>query len=728
MRQLVLDPDKGSLTIAEVPMPGAMPGRVLVRVAASVVSTGTEMMKLRTAKQPLWEKARSRPDQVAQVLQSVRTDGVIATVQKVRERLNTPQPLGYSLAGIVTAAGEGCEELGAGTAVACAGITASHAEYVVVPKNLAVRVPAGVRLEDAAFTTIGAIAMHGIRTGQVALGDRVLIVGLGLLGQIAARLCAAAGAHVFGVDPRPDRTRLALESSGAEVAETALDPATAASVMAWSGGRGADVILVTAGGADNSPLRLAGEAARDRARVVVVGLVDMQVPRELYYMKELSLTVSRSYGPGRYDPEFEEKGVAYPIGFVPWDERRNMTEFLDLLAAGRMTLEGLRGMALPFDRAPEGYAALSGGDGAAPIALVLEYGLGEATAGSVSSPRATAGPYDVGEIAFAPRDLRVSMVGVGNFATATLLPAIRSVPGVALVRAIASTPLRAEAVRHRWGFTTAGAAAAEAWSTPDSDVLFIATRHDTHARLTEEALRAGRAVFVEKPLALDPGGLECVETVLRATAGRLMVGFNRRFAPSLDSALRALGPNRAGLRFLCRVNAGALPPSHWLLDPEIGGGRLLGEVCHFLDLACFVAKSPPAEVQAHALDTGAHTNGPQSYRVEIAFENGATAGIDYLAGGDVSLPKERFEIHRSGVSIVLDDFRTLSIHRGGSRQTRRWASRDKGHVAEIRAFLEAVRTGGPTPIPEEESLTSTALTLAAARSLRERRALDRGTW
>jgi predicted dehydrogenase len=322
----------------------------------------------------------------------------------------------------------------------------------------------------------------------------------------------------------------------------------------------------------------------------------------------------------------------------------------------------------------------------------------------------------------------VSVVGVGNFATATLLPAIRSVPGVALTRAIASTPLRAEAVRNRWGFTSAGAAAAEAWSSPESDVVFIATRHDTHARLTEDALRAGRAVFVEKPLALNPLELEAVETVLRATAGRLMVGFNRRFAPSLDLALRALGPNRAGLRFLARVNAGALPPSHWLLDPEIGGGRLLGEVCHFLDLACFVAKSPPVEVHAHALDTSAHLNGPQSYRVEIAFENGATAGIDYLAGGDVSLPKERFEIHHSGVSIVLDDFRTLSIHRGGSRQVRRWASRDKGHAAEIRAFLDAVRTGGPTPIPEEESLTSTALTLAAARSLRERRALERGTW
>jgi len=725
MKQLVLDPDKGALSLAEVPLPAVVPGRILVRVARSVVSTGTELSKLHTAKQPIWEKAKSRPDQVAQVLQSVRTDGVLATVSKVRERLAMPQPLGYSLAGIVVGAGEGVDDFEVGAAVACAGTTASHAEYVVVPRNLAARVPTGVRLEDAAFTTIGAIAMHGLRTGQAALGDRVLVVGLGLLGQIVVRLCVAAGAHVFGVDPRADRARLALDS-GAEVAETSLDRSTAQSVLAWSGGRGADLALITAGGSDNSPLALAGEAARDRARVVVVGLVDLEIPRELYYHKELSLVVSRSYGPGRYDPEFEEKGYAYPPGFVPWDERRNMVEFLDLLASGRLRLDGLHGLQVPFDRAPEGYEALRGGDGRPPISLVLEYGVGDGAA--QAAPAAHRRPSPGPAATFTPRSLRVSVIGVGNFATATLLPAIRAAGGATLVRAIASTPLRAEAVRRRWGFESASAAASEAWASPESDVVFIATRHDTHARLAEEALRAGRAVFVEKPLALDAASLDRVETVLRATAGRLVVGFNRRFAPSLRWALDALGLNRAGLRFLCRVNAGALPDRHWLLDSEIGGGRLLGEVCHFLDLACHVAASPPVEVLARALDAGAHSGAPQSYRVEVAFSNGASAGIDYLAGGDLSLPKERIEIHRSGVSIVLDDFRTASIHRAGTRSVKRWASRDKGHAGLVRAFLEAVRAGAPTPIPEEASLTSTALTLAAARSLRENRPLERNAW
>jgi predicted dehydrogenase/threonine dehydrogenase-like Zn-dependent dehydrogenase len=729
MKQLVLDPDTGALGFAEVPEPRAGRGRVLVRVARSVVSTGTELAKLHLARKPLWEKARSRPDQVAQVLQSLQSEGVIATAQKVRERLATPQPLGYSLSGIVVECGEDCRDLGAGIAVACGGTTASHAECVQVPASLAVRVPRGVRLDDAAFATVGAIAMHGLRTGGVSLGDRVLILGLGLLGQIATRLCAAAGAHVFGVDPLADRARLALES-GAELAECLLDRATTQAVLAWSGGRGADVILITAGGADSSAVAFAGEVARDRAKVVVVGQVDLEVPRDLYYHKELSLVVSRSYGPGRYDPEFEEKGYAYPPGFVPWDERRNMSEFLELIAGGRMRMEGLKGLELPFDRAPEGYAILSGKEGPAPISLVLGYP--ETGLGLVSAPVSTEGTPEpsarLSPVTFPPRRLRISILGVGNFATATLLPAIRAVKGVTLVRAVAGSPLRAEAVRRRWKFQSASASATESLVGSDSEVVFIATRHDNHASLAETALRAGRPVFVEKPLALDRAGLERVETVLSATAGRLMVGFNRRFAPATRWAIQALGANRASLRVLIRVNAGPLPDTHWLLDPDVGGGRLLGEVCHFLDLACFLAASLPVEVRAHGIDTRAHSSGYQSFHVESSFENGATAGIDYLSGGDSSLGKERIEIHRTGVSIVIDDFRSATLHRAGQRQTRSWAGRDKGHRAEVRAFLEAVRTGGPTPIPEAESLTSTAMTLAAARSIRERRPIPREEW
>jgi len=721
LKQLVLDPASGELTLADVPLPGTGRGRALVRVSHSLVSTGTELSKVDVARKSLIEKARDRPDQVAKVIEGVRAEGIVATAKKVRERLGTPLPLGYSLSGVVTACGEECAGISVGMRVACGGATASHAEFVSVPANLVVPIPAQVTTQDAAFATVGAVAMHALRTGGVTLGDRVLIIGLGLLGQIATRLAIAAGAHVFGVDPRTDRAQLAVDS-GVGAAQTALDHATAQAVQTWSGGRGADVVLITAGGADSSPLVLAAEAARDRAKVVVVGATSLDIPREPFYQKELTLVVSRSYGPGRYDPEFEEKGYAYPPGFIPWTERRNMEEFLSQIATGRLSLDGLRGIELPFDQAPQGYNTLSGEDGPAPISLVLRYVESlEAQAQPPRRPRAATQPDRAAPRSFQPRPLIVSMVGVGNFATATLLPAISAVSGVSLVHAVASSPLKAEAVRTRWKFATSGTDPVGGLTDPGVDVVFIATRHDSHAAFADAALRANRAVFVEKPLALTPEGLDRVATTLRATGGRLMLGFNRRFAPAIVWALGKLGSDRGGIRFLCRVNAGPLPPNHWLLDLEIGGGRLLGEVCHFIDLACHVIGSEPEEVLCRDRNSGSGMSVLQDVAVEISFANGSTAMIEYVSSGAASLAKERYEIHRQGTSLVIDDFRKAEYHRAGKVARTKWGTRDKGHRAEVRAFLEAVRTGAPTPIPEEESLRTSSLTFAAARSMREGR-------
>jgi predicted dehydrogenase/threonine dehydrogenase-like Zn-dependent dehydrogenase len=734
VKQLGLDPGSGVIELCETPMPARRPDAILVRSAFSLISSGTELSKLDLAKKSLLDKARERPDQVAKVLDSVRTEGLVATAMKVRERLATPQPLGYSLAGTILEVGEGCDEFHVGMRVACGGASAAHAEIVSIPRNLAVPIPEGVALRDACFATVGSVALHGLRTANVALGDRVLVIGLGLIGQLATRLCVAAGAHVFGVDPRSDRLALALQS-GACAADSALDQATARQVLDWSAGRGADVVLITAGGADNQPLVLAGAAARDRARVVVVGAVDLDVPRESFYEKELSLVVSRSYGPGRYDPSFEEKGMAYPVGFVPWTERRNMEELLNLLDSERLSLAGLTDSVIPFERAPEGYDLLAGKNGASPISVVLEYeghdGVSREVAAELDRLRQDGIRVDIPGTDFSPRSPQVSFIGLGNFASSHLLPAVRRATDATLEHVVTATPLKAETARRRAGFRIAGTSAADAIEDPRTEVVIIATRHDSHARYAEAALRANKAVFVEKPLALNAAELDRVATVIRATQGRLMVGFNRRFAPATRWALEQLGPNseaRAGLRFLCRVNAGALPHHHWLLDPDTGGGRLLGEGCHFIDLACFVAGAPPSRIQASALDSPHSDAGHQSFRIEIEFANGATAGIDYLAGGDASLPKERIEIHRSGTSIVIDDFRTASVHRAGRRRTKTWASRDKGHNAEVRAFLDAVRTGARTPIPEEESFLSTALTLAAARSIREARPLERKEW
>lgn len=739
MRQVSLDPSQGKVIIQETSDSRVDWGSVLVRTGFSVISSGTEMSKVALAESSLLDKARARPDQVAKVLAAVRTDGLVATARKVRERLATPQPLGYSLAGTVLESGEGCDEFHVGMRVACGGASASHAELVSIYKNLAVPVPDGVALRDACFATVGSVALHGIRTANVTLGDRVLVIGLGLIGQLTLRLCVAAGAHVFGVDPRSDRIVLALQS-GAGSADSSLDRATAQQVLDWSAGRGADVVLITAGGADNQPLVLAGAAARDRARVVAVGAVDLDVPRESFYEKELSLVVSRSYGPGRYDPSFEEKGMAYPVGFVPWTERRNMEEFLNLLASGRLSLSGLSDLTIPFDRAPEGYDLLAGKNGPSPISVVLEYESPDCVSDAVAVDLDRLGgngsclgipvltEVEAPSSTFTPRGPQVSFIGLGNFASSYLLPAVRRSPDATLEHVVTGTPLKAEIARRRAGFRAAGTSADAAIDDPRTEIVIIATRHDSHARYAEAALRANKAVFVEKPLALTTAELDRVVTVLRATQGRLMVGFNRRFAPATRWALHQLGSNRDGLRFLCRVNAGALPHHHWLLDPDAGGGRLLGEGCHFIDLACFVAGAPPTRIHASALDAPHDDAGHQSHRIEIEFVNGATAGIDYLSGGDASLPKERIEIHRSGTSIVIDDFRSATFHRAGRRRAKTWTSRDKGHAAEVRAFLDAVRTGAATPIPEEESILSTALTLAAARSMREARPLGREEW
>jgi polar amino acid transport system substrate-binding protein len=723
MRQLSLDPSSGALTIRDVPRPATPSDGILVQVAHSLVSSGTERSKVDLASKPLWQKAQERPDQVRKVLESVSTEGIVATAFKVRQRLSAPQPLGYSLSGIVIGVGERCEGFCLGMPVACGGVSASHAEVVAVPRNLAVPVPEGAALPDAAFATVASVALHGIRTGGVTLGDRVLVIGAGLIGQLTVRLCAAAGGHVFAVDPRGERAALAAES-GAEQIDTACDRSSAQRVLDWSRGRGADVVLITAGGSGSDALELAGAAARDRARVVVVGAVGLEIPRELFYEKELSLIVSRSYGPGRYDPEFEDKGYAYPPGFVPWTERRNMEEILSLLASGRLALDGLR-VLVPFEQAPKAYELL--GSASPPISIVLDYE-GASRRAAVPTKDSASNPPSLSEpTPHIPRPLRVSFVGMGNFASTYLLPAVKPV-AESLEYVVTGSPLKAEHARKRSAFRAAATDARAAIEDPRTDVVFIATRHDTHARYVEAALRAGKAVFVEKPLALTLREYDLVATAQRATAGRLMVGFNRRFAPATAWALAALGSNRSGLRLIHRVNAGALPAHHWLLDPDVGGGRLLGEGCHFIDLACHIAGAPPRTIEARPLDPPA-THGHQSYHIEITFANGATAGIEYLSGGDASLPKEWIEIHRSGLSIVIDDFRSAAAHRGGKRSAAKsWPGRDKGHRAEVRAFLEAVREGRPTPIPEEESLLTTALTLAAARSVREGRGIHHDEW
>ena len=411
-----------------------------------------------------------------------------------------------------------------------------------------------------------------------------------------------------------------------------------------------------------------------------------------------------------------------------------MEEFPSLLSAARITLQGLKGETVPFEDAPAAYQRLSGQN--PPISVVFRYGEPDSSPSTIEPPpeRTELLPHVLtsnwrdSASRFEPRPLQVSFVGVGNFATGTLLPAIRGASDALLVTAVASTPLKAESVKRRWKFAASGSDPSEAWSGHDTQIVVLATRHDTHAAFAEAALRANKAVFVEKPLALLPAEFDRVKTTLDATAGRLMVGFNRRFAPAVRWAVDCLGSDRGNARLLLRVNAGPLPSDHWLLDPKIGGGRLLGEGCHFIDLACFLAGSEPVEVLARGRDRVSGNVPNQDFCVELTFANGTTALIEYVSSGDPTLGKERYEIHRQGISIVIDDFRRAECRRSGKVKRHAWAARDRGHRAEVHEFLEAVRTGAPTPIPEAQSVLSTALTLAAARSLREGRALGADAW
>jgi len=721
VRQLQLDPMTGKLTIQRLAVPQSNRTHQLVRTSHSVVSTGTELSKVHLAKQSPLDKAKSRPDQVQKVLQAVATDGIVATAQKVMERLSTPMGLGYSLAGTVLEAGGTAAGLPVGTRVACGGANAEHAEVVSVPTNLVVPIPDGVSMHDAAFATIGAVAMHGCRTAEIQLGDRVVIVGLGLLGQLAVRLAVAAGAHVYAVDLREDRVRLATRT-GAESGATGSDSAVASAILAWSRDRGADSVIITAGGGDAGPLHLAAACARDRARVVVVGTPRLEVPREEFYRKELTLVVSRSYGPGRYDADFEEKGYTYPEGYVPWTERRNMEEFLDLLAARRIRLDDLGAETVPLEEAPAAYERLAAPDGSGQIALVLSYaGAEDALAPGQAEGEAVSVVPPPG--VHAPRALSVSLIGAGNFAAAHLLPAIKAVAGVELAHVVATRGLRADTVRRRSKFRAASTDPGTVWSDEGTTVAIIATRHDTHARFTIDALSAGKAVFVEKPLALTEEELDRVSETARRTGGRFMVGFNRRFAPAVGWALERIGDDRADLRMHFRIAAGPLPADHWLLDPDVGGGRLLGEGCHFVDLACFAAASAPVRVRAEALDRPGRRGGTQDFLIALRFSNGATATIEYLSSSNARVAKEHLEFHRSGVTAIIRDYLDAEVYRGGRAIRKKWRSRDKGHRAEIAEFLAAVRAGKPTPIPESESVQSMLVTLLASRSIAEGRTI-----
>jgi predicted dehydrogenase/threonine dehydrogenase-like Zn-dependent dehydrogenase len=713
MKQIIQNNRSGETSLRECPVPALLPGAILVETAFSAISVGTEGMKIRTARQSLVGKARSRPDLVQQVLKTYKKEGAASTYRKVMNRLETPVPLGYSLAGRVIDVGPGVEGFKEGDLVACAGAgVANHAEFVSVPRNLCALVPEGVKLEHAAFSTVAAIALHGVRQAEVQLGDTVAVVGLGLLGLMSVQMLAASGARVFGFDLNDSRMALA-RSLGAEQALSPSAPGLSLAVSGFTNGHGFDRVIVAAADSSNRAIEFAAEVARDRGRVVLLGLVGMELNRKLFYDKELELRMSRSYGPGRYDPSYEEDGVDYPLPYVRWTEQRNLAAVMNLMATGKLALDPLLTHRMPFDRAPEAYDMLVGPEAGSIIGLVLDYG-------APGKPVATKIDIGAARTPAANGTVRVSFIGAGNFAKSTLIPAVKKANGTQLATVTTSTAIGSRHAAETFGFRSASSSAADVISDDTADLVVVATRHDLHAELTARALDAGKAVFVEKPLALDEVELAAVAAALqRAARPFLHVGFNRRFAPLVTEAKAAL-PKSGPYTLLYRVNAGPIPANHWVHDPRLGGGRLVGEGCHFIDLLQYLVGAPPVSVTASGMaDAGMYRN--DNVVVTLEFADGSVGCVVYLACNDTALPKERLEVSAGGISIVLDDFRELTIARGGRVSTKKSRfGQDKGHNAQMDAVIEALREGAAPPIPVAELLISSLATLAARRSLETR--------
>jgi polar amino acid transport system substrate-binding protein len=618
--------------------------------------------------------------------------------------------MGYSLAGVVIAVGDRVPDFKPGDRVACAGAGfASHAQVACVPRTLCALVPEDVGLDEAAFATLGAVALQGVRQAEPTLGEVVLVIGLGLLGLLTVQLLRAAGCRAIGVDVDAARCALARQL-GADAATTPDDPALDL-IARRRAPTGVDAAILTAATSSSDPIRLAGKLCRDRARIVVVGAVGLDIPRSPFYEKELDIRMSRSYGPGRYDPEHELKGHDYPIGYVRWTEGRNLASFLDLVEQGKVDVKALTTHRFAIEQAERAYALIEG-TGEPYLGVLLDHGLPAAPSlGLVPGEPVPVKP----PIATSGR-MGVALIGAGGFAQGTLLPHLAHQQHVRLKTVVDIDGLAARSAAGIAGFERCGSDAQAIFADPDISLVLIASRHASHASLTARALRAAKAVFVEKPLALDLDDLHDVISAWQAAASPfVMVGFNRRFSSAVAALREFLRGAGEPLLMHYRVNAGFIPRSHWVQDPDEGGGRVLGEVCHFVDLLQFLCGSAPVDVVASALpDSGRYSS--DNVAAAVRFADGSLGSITYAANGDAGLPKERIEAFGGGLAAVLDDFRDVTLF-GGGRRTARQFDGDKGHRAEMLALIDAVRTGAPSPLPFEQLVLATRATIAIRKSL-----------
>jgi len=710
MRQLTQKLKEGKLRVIDVPIPVLQPGFVLVRNHYSVISAGTEGSTVSAARKSYLGKAKERPAQAKQVLESLRTKGLVQTYRAVMKKLDAHSPLGYSSSGVVAEVGPGVDGLAVGDIVACGGAGyANHAEFVSVPANLCVKLPEDARLDMAAYNTVGSIALQGLRQADLRLGETVVVIGLGLLGQLTCLMARAAGQKVLGIDILPTVVDIAREHC-ADMAFTTDDPALQQKVEEATSGIGADAVIITAATSSDQPINMAGELLKRKGVVVIVGNVPTGFDRDTYYKKELELRMSCSYGPGRYDPNYEEGGVDYPPDFVRWTENRNMQAFQELIHSGAIDLEYLTTHRFSLDEAPKAYdiilegseqylGILIGYDVERPVArekIVTSEGKKEAAIG-------------------------VAFIGAGSYAMGNLLPNL-SENDVALKGVMTSSGTGARSVADRYGFEFCTSDDEDIWKDDTINTVFVATRHNTHAEYTLKSLRSGRSTFVEKPLTLTEAELEEVASTMAELsnsggAPRLMVGYNRRFSPLSVALKERVGDGPMAMVY--RVNAGSMPADKWMQQPDIGGGRIIGEACHFVDYLIFMNGSLPVEVYATAMEEPQHLG--DIANISLRFENGSIGTVSYLANGSKSLPKEYIEIYRAGTTGVLSDFRELRIYGSGKPSVKRLPSQNKGQPEMMTTFLSSIREGGPSPISFEELYAGMLATFKAVECFTTRR-------
>ncbi|MEU3273743.1 bi-domain-containing oxidoreductase [Saccharomonospora sp. NPDC006951] len=713
MKQVVQNYKSGELALLDVPSPSLKPGGVLVRTRYSLISTGTELMKVSEAGLSLLGKAKARPDQVAKVMRSVAANGVGATYRKAAGKLDSYTPLGYSLCGVVEAIGEGITDVAVGDLVACAGNEhALHAEVNWVPKNLYCRVPEGVAAADAAFGTVGSIALQGVRRGEPQLGEVALVIGLGLIGQLVVKLLVASGVTVLGVDPDAGRCRIA-QRSGAALCAAPESATVDAAIRKLTSGHGVDQVYLAAGGSGNGPVELAAKASRDRGRVVDIGKCGLDLPWNAYYEKELDVRFSRSYGPGRYDPGYELEGRDYPIGYVRWTERRNLECFIDLIARGKLDVAPLISHVADFETAVDTYRALASGDLAA-IGVLFRYPAPAPSGSASPSVASVEVPAPAKAASARPKGpVGIGFLGAGNYASSMLLPHLAERDDVELRHVVTTSALSAANAKRKFGFAEASTDVDALLEDESIEAVFVVTRHSSHAALTEKALRAGKAVFVEKPLALSDKELHSVLTAVAETGNdRVQVGFNRRFAPLLRKAKGRFGIRMgpASIRYL--VNAGRLEPGSWYNQRDTEGSRFDGEGGHFIDTVSWLLGSDPVSVYAGA------TTGHSDTQLVLRYPDSSTAVLSYVTSGGSAYPKETIDMVADGKILRFDDFQRAELYGGGKSVSPRIPQgRDKGQRAELDAFVTAIATGGPMPVPLSSLAATTAATLAVTQSL-----------